>query len=99
MVNLVPAFLRRKAAPEQPQSAVTLNSPGWLSSWGNGGVPLFGSSVNEETAMAVAALYRCVTLVSGAIASLDIGIFTDDPSGGQRIHTKFRPPSKEGTKC
>lgn len=80
----LPSFLRRKPpAQSEPQSAVTLNSPGWLSSWGNGGIPLFGNSVTEETAMAVAAVYRCVTLISGTIASLDLGVYTDDPVLGQ----------------
>lgn len=67
----------------QASTAVTLQSPGWLSSWGSGGVPLFGNGVSEETAMAVAAVYRCVTLISGVVASLDLGIYENDPTEGQ----------------
>lgn len=76
-------FRRRKAVAVPQPSAVTLNNPGWLQGWGNGGVPMFGNPVNEETAMTVAAVYRCVTLISGIIASLDLGIYTDDPDRGQ----------------
>lgn len=83
MMNLIPSFLRK--SPPAPQSATTLNNPGWLTSWASGGgqVPLFGNAVSEETSMAVAAVYRCVTLLSGTTASLDLGIFTNDPELGQ----------------
>jgi phage portal protein BeeE len=66
-----------------PQSAASLNDPGWLSTWGNNGVPLFGENVSNEVAMAVAAAYRCVSLISGIIASLDPGIYQDDDNLGR----------------
>src|ERR1700712_4199063 len=84
-MNLIPSFLRRKTDPD-PQAA-TLTSPGFLSSWASGGVPLFGSAISEENALAVAAVYRCVTLISGVIASLDLAIYKDDPDLGQVLVT------------
>lgn len=81
-------FKRQKA--DNPQSAVTLNSPGWLSSWGGSGIPLFGDSISDESAMAVASVFRCVNLLSGTVASVDCGIYEDDGDKGQvRIKNKL----------
>jgi HK97 family phage portal protein len=74
-------FFRRKTI--QPQSLTTLNNPGWLSHWGNGGIPLFGESVSEETSMSVAAIYRCATLIAGTISALPLGVYQDDPELGR----------------
>lgn len=45
--------------------------------------PLFGDPVSEETSMAVSTVYRCATLIASTIASLDIGIFTDNTDLGR----------------
>jgi len=55
---------------------------GTLESWlGLAGAPAWGPPVTERSAMAVSAVYRCVTLLSGLIASLPLKVYTPDADG------------------
>jgi HK97 family phage portal protein len=56
-----------------------------LLDWSTGGVPLFGPPVNEQTAMAVSVVFRCVSLLSGIIAGLPLRVYKDDPNLGRQI--------------
>lgn len=44
-----------------------------------------GPAVNEHTAMTVGAVYACVRLIAGAIASLPLPIYQRTPQGRERI--------------
>lgn len=46
-----------------------------------GGASAWGPVVTAETAMAVSAVYRCVTLLSGLIASLPLKVYILQPDG------------------
>jgi len=55
---------------------------GSLESWlGLAGAQGWGPPVTERSAMAVSAVYRCVTLLSGLIASLPLKVYTPDADG------------------
>jgi HK97 family phage portal protein len=83
----VPAV--RAASPENPSTSLS-NPDAWLLDWSNGGVPLFGPPVSEQTAMAVSAVYRCVSLLSGLIAGLPLRVYQDDPTQGRVEAPKHR---------
>lgn len=77
-------IFRRKR--ETPQAATTfLSDPAdWLVEWADGGHPqTFGPKINEQTAMGVAVVYRCVTLLAGLLAVLPLGVYKDDPVLGR----------------
>lgn len=44
-----------------------------------------GYAVNEETAMRVSAVYACVRLIAGAVATLPLTIYERDPNGRKEI--------------
>lgn len=44
-----------------------------------------GPAVNESTAMSVGAVYACVKLIAGAIASLPLPIYQRTPDGRERV--------------
>lgn len=72
------------ASPENPSTPLS-NPDAWLLDWSNGGIPLFGPPVSERTSMAVSAVFRCVTLLSGLIAGLPLRVYRDDPKLGRLI--------------
>ncbi|MDO9712446.1 phage portal protein [Paracraurococcus lichenis] len=62
----------------------------WFADWAMGGAAAkFGPAVNERTAMAVSAVFRCVTLISGLIANLPLKVFERTPEG-RREATEHR---------
>ncbi len=91
-MNLIPSFLRRKSKPPTASTATLANS-GWLYDWGAGyGIQTFGHPVSEHSSMAVAAVYRCVTLISGVVASLDLNVYTNSEKDGQtRVVNRLTP--------
>lgn len=67
-------FLTRRTAdppPEPEHRSLSLTDPGALALFG--ATPsLAGVSVNDRSAMGLSAVYRCVSLISGSIASLPL---------------------------
>lgn len=57
----------------------------WSGFFGYSGGQTFGEPVSEYTAMAVSAVYRCVSLLSGLIAGLPLRVYRDDPKLGRQI--------------
>jgi HK97 family phage portal protein len=72
----------QNASPENPSTPLS-NPDAWLLDWGTGGVPLFGPPVSEQTAMAVSTVFRCVSLLSGLLAGIPLGVYEDDPKLGR----------------
>jgi HK97 family phage portal protein len=69
------------ASPENPSTDLS-NPAEWLSDWASGGHPgTYGPHVSERTAMAVSAVYRCVALRSGIIASLPLKVYRRTKDG------------------
>lgn len=79
-----PVLAPRAASPENPSTNLS-NPDSWLLDWAGGGVALFGPPVSEGTAMAVGAVYRCVSLLSGLIAGTPLRIYRDDPDQGRQV--------------
>jgi HK97 family phage portal protein len=55
-----------------------------LFEWLSGGMSSAGVAVTEQTAMRVSAVYACVNLIGGALASLPLPIYERTPDGRQR---------------
>jgi HK97 family phage portal protein len=55
-----------------------------LYEWMTNGLASAGVAVNERTAMGVAAVYACVSLISGAIASMPLHTYRRTESGRER---------------
>ena len=79
--RILTAWRAERERARAPQaSAVSWNSQDFAS-WVNGGLTSAGVPVNERTAMSVSAVYACVSLIGGAIASLPLHIYRRDASG------------------
>lgn len=78
--RIEPTFTPR-ASLENP--ATSLSDPAqWFTDWATGGNgQSFGPAINERTAMAVSAVYRCVTLYMGVIAGLSPKVYQRTPDG------------------
>lgn len=70
------------ATAENPQTSLT-SPDAWFSDWAGVSGADYGPPVSERTAMAVSAVFRCVTLLSGLIAGTPLGIYQDTPDGGR----------------
>lgn len=79
--RIEPSFRPQAASPENPSTSLS-NPDAWLLDWANGGIPLFGPPVTEATAMAVSAVYRCVSLIAGLVAGLPLKVYQDMGDGG-----------------
>lgn len=65
----------------------TRKESGWLN-WALGSTSLTGATVNDESALSLAAFYRGVTLIAAACAGQPIQIFQEDDNGeSERIKT------------
>lgn len=73
----------RAASPENPTTSLS-NPDQWLLDWA-GGAQGFGPPTNEQTAMTVSAVYRCVSLISGLLAGTPLHLFRDDPKAGRLV--------------
>lgn len=92
---LVPAATAGTATLEKPS--------GWLYDFftGNPGGTANGPIVNEHTALNYAALYSCVSLIAGTVASLPLKVYRRRSDGGQdeaperpeydRLQVEFNP--------
>lgn len=65
-----------------PLTAITPGSEYY--DWLTGGLKSAGMSVNERTAMCVAAVWACVQLISGAIGSLPVAVYRRKGISGDR---------------
>jgi HK97 family phage portal protein len=72
----------RAASPENPSTSLA-NPDAWLLGWAGANGAAFGPPVSERTAMAVSAVYRCVALLAGLMASMPLKIYRDDPKLGR----------------
>lgn len=72
----------RAAGVSYPSSAGVKGSE--LYDWFTGGISLGGTVVTERTAMGVSAVYACVALIGGAIASLPLPIYRRTEGGRER---------------
>src|ERR1700674_6041703 len=69
------------ASPENPSTSLA-DPASWLTDWAHGGNPgTCGAAVYERTAMAVSAVFRCVSLLSGIRAGLPLKIYKRTPDG------------------
>lgn len=81
--RIEPVLTPRASSPENPSTNLS-NPAQWFIDWSTGGNPqVFGPPVSEHTAMAVSAVYRCVSLLSGLIAGLPLKVYRDDPTQGR----------------
>lgn len=77
------------ASNAQTATGVGVNNQAMISSdwmngvsmFGTGGLAPSGAVVNERTAMSVSAVYRCVSLIGGSIASIPSRVFSEDTNG------------------
>ena len=87
-----------KAAGQHPLSSGTYGSE--LYEWMTGGRSSAGPAVTERSAMAIAAVYACVSLISGATASLPLPIYERTADGRRRVdHNLWWLFNKEPTKA
>ena len=63
---------------------VIAGSSGDMFEWFGGGLQAAGVTVTPETAMRSSAVWRCVTLISGAAMSAQLGVYEHLPDGGRR---------------
>src|ERR1043165_2877393 len=77
-----PSATVKPASPENPSSS--LSNPDLWMSWGYGGNSgRFGELVTEQTSLADATVFRCVSIISGLIATLPLKVYRDDPDLGR----------------
>lgn len=75
------------ASPENPSTSLA-DPASWLTDWASGGAPgAFGPHVSERTSMCCSAVYRCVALISGAVAGLPLKIYLRTPDGREEAST------------
>ena len=67
-------------------------NPGLLAALGLGGYNIGGVTVNERTALAIAAVYACVNAISQDIAALPLGLYRKESGGSTQVsdHTSVR---------
>jgi HK97 family phage portal protein len=65
-------------------SAAVVSGPSDVFEWFGGGGSAAGMSVTPETAMRSSTVWRCVTLISGAMMSAVLGVYERLPDGGRR---------------
>lgn len=83
MLEQIRAWLARMIAPQgaDPQP---LTGKDLLEAFG--GTPTWsGASVNEQSAMSISAVYACVSLIGGAIASLPLNVYVRDGDSRKRV--------------
>lgn len=74
----------RAAGVSYPSSAGVKGSE--LYDWFTGGISLGSTAVTERSAMGVSAVYACVALIGGAIASLPLPIYRRTDGGRERAN-------------
>ncbi len=87
MANFLTRLFRRTAAFPAVQNAVVSSSDPRLLEIFNVPASASGVAVTETSAMRVSAVYACVRLIAGAIASLPLPVYQRTPGGRQRAET------------
>jgi HK97 family phage portal protein len=73
------------SSPENPSTNLA-NPADWLIDWSTGGMaPKWGPLVTEQTSMAISAVYRCVSIISGIGCDLPIKFYKQTPDGKVEI--------------
>jgi HK97 family phage portal protein len=75
-----PATDAQAGSPENPSTSLA-NPADWLMTVLGGGPTLAGPVVNEQSAMRSTTVFRCVSLISGLIASLPLMVYEKDKEG------------------
>jgi len=91
---LTRAFTRNTdPPPEERSSLVSISDPAAVTFFG--ATPTWsGQSVNENTALSLSAVWACVTLISGSIASLPLRTIKTNPDGTtERFHSWVDNPA------
>ena len=78
-------LLQRVVAAFKPQNQAYSSSDSRLVNLLGGYRAASGFSVNEETSMRVSAVYACVRLIAGAVATLPVNIYERDPLGRKEV--------------
>ena len=81
LAKLFAGFGKKPVTAVKNQAAITVDSG---SIFGVSAVSPSGAVVNERTAMSVSAVYRCVSLIGGSIASLPKHVFKDGAGGAEK---------------
>lgn len=76
-------MIRPKASGQIPTAGLTAEE--LLQVLGMSQITAAGIAVTPEVAMRVSTVYACVTLISGAIASLPIALFDRTAAGKKRV--------------
>lgn len=88
-------WMAERAAARQQKAAPVRNAGEWIASpditkgselfeWMTGGLSSAGTAVTELTAMRVSAVYACINLIGGAIASLPLPVYKRTLDGRER---------------
>ncbi|OWK27571.1 phage portal protein [Sphingomonas dokdonensis] len=62
-------------------AAIATADPGDVFEWFGGGQQAAGMTITPETAMRSTAVWRCVTLISGALMTQELGVYRLSPKG------------------
>ena len=85
----------RAASLENPSTSMS-NPAAWLGEALGGGASFAGPSVSETSAMRSTAVFRCVALKSGVIASLPLQVFKRTEKGREPANTHRMAPLLQG---
>lgn len=77
------ALRRQRIGIAEPKALTTSMSPKDLADWLDGIAAQNRTRVDERSAMAISAIYACVTLIGGAIASLPLKFYRLDDAGNR----------------
>ena len=95
-MNLLDLFTRRDSSGESarvepvlnadpvPVSGITPGTPAY--EWFTGSIDGFGKSISEKEALGVSAVYACVSLIGGAVASLPLHVYRRTEDGRERVN-------------
>lgn len=89
MANFLTRFFRRDAPAAKPavQNAVVSSTDPRMIEFFGASAPASGVAVTEQSAMRVSAVYACVRLIGGAIASLPLPVYERTVAGRERIES------------
>lgn len=84
-VRLEPVLNENATSDPVPVSGITVGTPAY--EWLTGAAGGFGKPITERDAMGVSAVYACVSLIGGAVASLPFHIYRRTDDGRERVKT------------
>ena len=83
--------VRPQAAVQSSGGGAVINSSEDLERVMRGAVTGSGTTVNANSAMRVGAVYRCVTLIAGAIATMPLDIRSEERRVGKECRSRWSP--------